>query len=42
MQDTAKDNGKEELVPGMEPTGHYWFDLGKFLQDKDRKPVLVN
>ena len=42
MQDTAKDNGKEELVPGMEPTGHYWFDFGKFLQDKDRKPVLVN
>ena len=29
-------------MPGMEPTGHYWFDFGKFLQDKDRKPVLVN
>lgn len=42
MQDIAKDNGKEELVPGMEPTGHYWFDLGKFLQDKGIKPVLVN
>ena len=42
MQDIAKDNGKQELVPGMEPTGHYWFDLGKFLQDKGIKPVLVN
>jgi len=19
----------------MEPTGHYWFNLGKYLQDKD-------
>ena len=26
----------------MEPTGHYWFNLGKFLQDNDMKPVLVN
>ena len=26
----------------MEPTGHYWFNLGKFLQDNEMKPVLVN
>lgn len=26
----------------MEPTGHYWFNLGKFIQDHDMKPVLVN
>ena len=26
----------------MEPTGHYWFNLGKFLQDNEIKPVLVN
>ena len=25
----------------MEPTGHYWFNLGKFLQDNEMKPVLV-
>ena len=30
------------MVPGMEPTGHYWFNLGKFLQDNEMKPVLVN
>lgn len=26
----------------MEPTGHYWFALGKFLQDNGMKPVHVN
>ncbi len=26
----------------MEPTGHYWFALGKFLQDSGMKPVHVN
>ena len=26
----------------MEPTGHYWFDFTKFLQDNGMKPVLVN
>lgn len=33
---------KDKVVPRMEPTGHYWFNLGKFLQDNDMKPVLVN
>ena len=33
---------KDNVVPGMEPTGHYWFNLGKFLQDNGMKPVLVN
>lgn len=26
----------------MEPTGHYWFALGKFLQDNGMKTVHVN
>lgn len=26
----------------MEPTGHYWFELGKFLQDNGLKQVLLN
>lgn len=30
------------VIAGMEPTGHYWFDLAKFLQDNGIKPVLVN
>ena len=33
---------KDKVIPGMEPTGHYWFNLGKFLQDNEMKPVLVN
>ena len=32
----------EEALVGIEPTGHYWFNLGKFLQDNEMKPVLVN
>lgn len=34
--------GMEKVVPGMEPTGHYWFNLGMFLQDNGMKPVHVN
>lgn len=37
-----KRNGKETVIPGMEPTGHYWFDLALFLRDNGMKPVLVN
>jgi len=33
---------KEEIFVGMEPTGHYWFNLGKFLQDSGMKLVHVN
>jgi len=40
--DIKKAHEKDKVVPGMEPTGHYWFNLGKFLQDNDMKPVLVN
>ena len=34
--------GMDKVIPGMEPTGHYWFNLGKFLQDEGMKPVHVN
>lgn len=36
------EHDKEVVLPGMEPTGHYWFNLGKFLQDNEMRPVLVN
>lgn len=42
MRDIMEKNGKEAVIPGMEPTGHYWFSLGKFLQDNGMKPVHVN
>ncbi len=35
-------HGKNKVIPGMEPTGHYWFNLGKYLQDKGMRPVHVN
>ena len=42
MKDIAEKHGKDVVIPGMEPTGHYWFSLGKFLQDNGMKPVHVN
>ena len=36
------EHDKVSVVPGMEPTGHHWFNLGKFLQDNGMRPVLVN
>ena len=42
MEELAEKHGKTAVVPGMEPTGHYWFALGKFLQDNGMKPVHVN
>lgn len=32
----------EEALVGIEPTGHYWFDLGQFMGEKDIKFVMVN
>lgn len=42
MEEIAEKHGKTAVIPGMEPTGHYWFALGKFLQDSGMKPVHVN
>lgn len=42
VEDIAAKHGKTAVIPGMEPTGHYWFALGKFLQDNGMKPVHVN
>ena len=33
MTDLAEKYGKNVVIPGMEPTGHYWFNLGAYLQD---------
>ena len=40
--DLKKKHGLDKVIPGMEPTGHYWFNLGKFLQDNGMRPVHVN
>ena len=42
IEDIANKNGKDKIIPGMEPTGHYWFNLGMFLQENDMRIVHVN
>ena len=32
----------ENVISGMEPTGHYWFNLGCFLRARGMNPVHVN
>jgi transposase len=38
----AKENRKNNIIVGLEPTGHYWFTLGNFLKNLGIKLVLVN
>ena len=33
---------KEHVVVGMEPTGHYWFNIAHFFKDSQMRIVLVN
>ena len=42
IEELKTKHGMDEVIPGMEPTGHYWFNLGKFLQDNGMTPVHVN
>ncbi len=42
MEDIKDKHGMDTVIPGMEPTGHYWFNLGAYLQDNGMKPVHVN
>ena len=42
MDEIAEKHHKEAVIPGMEPTGHYWFSLGAFLQNQGMRVVHVN
>jgi len=42
IMELKEKHGMDKVIPGMEPTGHYWFNLGKFLQDEGMKPAHVN
>ena len=42
MKNIAAEHEKETVIPGMEPTGHYWINLGAYLQEQGMKPVHVN
>lgn len=33
---------KDQVIVGMEPTGHYWFNFAQYLKDHQIKIVLVN
>ena len=39
LQDKYK---KTDAIVGIEPTGHYWFDLGAYLEDEGILLVMVN
>jgi transposase len=42
MQGIMQQKNKTEAIVGFEPTGHYWFTLGDFLQRKGYKLGIVN
>ena len=42
MENIAEEHGKDVVIPGTEPTGHYWFNLGAYLQDNGMRLVHVN
>lgn len=42
MEELKQKHDMHHVLPGMEPTGHYWFDLAAFLQKNDMRPVHVN
>ena len=42
MHELGEKHNRQAVLPGMEPTGHYWFALGNFLQDNDMKLAFVN
>ena len=42
VENIAEEHGKDVVIPGMEPTGHYWFNLGAYLQDNGMRLVHVN
>jgi transposase len=35
-------SGKQNIIVGMEPTGHYWFNLAQHVKSQGMKMVLVN
>ena len=42
IQAVMKEHGKTEAIVGFEPTGHYWFTLGDYLQRKGHRLGIVN
>lgn len=42
IQNLLKTYKLSTVIVGMEPTGHYWFSLARWLLDQGIEPVLVN
>lgn len=42
IRQLQQDYQKEEVIFGVEPTGHYWFSLAQFLKKVGIKVVVVN
>ena len=42
MQSIQKVKKKSNIIVGIEPTGHYWFDLGAYLENEGILLVMVN
>lgn len=42
LKSLAKEHLKNSITIGMEPTGHYWFNLAHYLAGLNIKVVLVN
>lgn len=42
MQGICERHGKAKIIVGIEPTGHYWFTLGRYLREQGVRLVMVN
>ncbi len=42
MQGICERHDKTKIIVGIEPTGHYWFTLGRYLREQGIKLVMVN
>lgn len=42
LKSLSKEHRKDNITVGMEPTGHYWFNLAHFLKEINARIVLVN
>lgn len=42
ISELKREQGMEKVMVGMEPTGHYWFNLAHILKENEIKFVVVN
>ncbi len=42
INELKQKHGKNAIMIGMEPTGHYWFNLAQYFKDCGMRIVLVN